>query len=140
MDIETIKRLEYVTLQSDLDLMTFGEKFQKALMLPQMDYDYENETEWLDIDHDGINYNVSRPYEEGTLQEWDDTTPEGCNFGIVLGIHKDHPHVLDDTWVDSTVAIVCRQLAETFQTTVYHHRTFTSGIDISESKNIAFAP
>lgn len=140
MDIQTIKRLEHITLQSDLDLKTFGDKFQRTLMLPLMDYDHENGTEWLGIDHDGINYNVSRPYEEGTLQEWDDTTPEGCNFGIVLGIHNDHPHVLDDTWVDNTVATICRQLAVTFQTTVYHHRTFTFGIDVSESKNVVFAP
>lgn len=140
MDIQTIRRLEHVTLRSDLDLITFGEKFQKALKLPQMEHDYENETEWLDIEHDGINYNVSRPYDEGTLQEWDDTTPEGCNFGIVLGIHKDNPHVLDDTWVDNTVANICRQLADTFQTSVYHHRTFTFGVDVSKRKNILFNP
>ncbi len=140
MDIQTIKRLEHVTLKSDLDLKSFGEKFQKALMLPPMAYDYENETEWLDIDHEGINYNVSRPYQEGTLQEWDDTTPEGCNVAIVLGIHKDHPNVLDDMWVDNTVANICRQLADAFQTTIYHHRTFTFGVDVSERKNIVFNP
>ena len=140
MEIQTIKRLEHVALRSDLDLKTFGEKFQNALTLPPMEYDYENETEWLDIDHQGINYNISRPYEEGTLQEWDDTTPEGCNFGIVLGIHKDHPHVFGDTWVDNTIANICRQLAKAFHTLVYHHRTFTFGIDVSERKNIVFDP
>lgn len=105
-----------------------------------MKYDYENETEWLDTDHQGINYNVSRPYEEGTLQEWDDTTLEGCNVAIVLGIHKDHPRVLDDRWVDKTVANICRQLADAFQTTIYHHRTFTFGVDVSKRKNILFNP
>ncbi len=94
MDIQKIKRFENVTLRSNLDLKTFCEKFQNALTLPPMEYDCENETEWLDIDHQGFNYNVSRPYEEGTLQEWDDTTPEGCNVAIVLGIHKDHPHMI----------------------------------------------
>jgi len=140
MNIQEIKRLEHITLKSDLDLLTFGEKFQKALTLPAMARDYENETEWLEIDHHGINYNISRPYNPGTLQEWDDTTPEGCNFGIVLGIHNDHPHVLNNTWVDNMVANICRQLAKTFNTHVYHHRTFTFGIDKSERKNIVFNP
>ena len=140
MDIQTTKRLEHITLKSDLDLLTFGKKFQTALTLPTMEHDYENETEWLDIGHNEINYNISRPYKEGTLQEWDDTTPEGCNFGIVLGIHKNHPHVLDNSWVDNMVGNVCRQLARAFNTTVYHHRTFTFGTDKSVRKNIVFNP
>lgn len=140
MDIQTIRRLEHVTLQSDLDLLTFGERFRKALKLPPMKHDNENETEWFDVDQDGINYSVSRPYEEGTLQDWDDTTPEGCNFGIVLGIHKDHPNVFDNIWVDNMVREICQQLAATFNTSVYHHRTFTFGVDKSERKNLMFSP
>ena len=140
MDIQIVKRLEHIALKSDLDLLTFGEKFQKALSLPKMEYDYENETEWLDIEYDRINYNISKPYEDGTLQEWDDTTPEGCNFGIVLGIHKDHPNVFDNAWVDNMVANVCRQLAITFSINVHHHRTFTFGIDKSERKSLVFNP
>jgi hypothetical protein len=73
MDIQLVKRLEHITLKSELDLLTFGGKFQEVLTLPTMEHDYENETEWLEIDQDEIYYNVSKPYEEGTLQEWDDT-------------------------------------------------------------------
>lgn len=127
MDIKQIKILEHITLKSDLDLLSFGEKFQDAFTFPAMKRDYENETEWLDIEHDGIGYNISRPYEEGTLQDWDDTTPEGCNFGITLSFHRDHPHVLDNSWVNNLVANVCVQLTITFNTPVYHHRTSTFG-------------
>jgi hypothetical protein len=140
MEIEITKRLEHVCLRSDLDLQTFGEQFQQALTLPTMKHDYENETEWLEIDRDGVNYNISRPYQEGTLQEWDDTTPVGCNFGIVLSLHKDHPFVHDNIWVDNMVANVCRHIAMTFNAVVYHHRTFTFGIDKSERKNAIFNP
>ncbi len=140
MDIEAIQRLEHICLKSDLDLLTFGEKFQKTLTLPIMKHDHENETEWLAIDRDGINYNISKPYEEGTLQEWDDTTPESCNFGIVLSLHKEHPLVQDNLWVDNMVANVCRQIAKTFNTVVYHHRSFTFGIDKSQKKSIIFNP
>jgi hypothetical protein len=140
MDIQVIKRLEHISLKSELDLMAFGELFQKELTLPTMKYDYENETEWLEIDQDGINYNISRPYKEGTLQEWDDTTPKGCNFGIILSIHKDHPYVLDNKWVDNIVGKFCKQLAITYNTTVNHHRSFIFGIGISERKNIMFYP
>lgn len=140
MDIEETKRLEHICLKSDLDLQTFGEKFKTVLALPTMEYDYENKTEWLTVNVDRLNYNISRPYEEGTLQEWDYTTPEGCNFEIVLSIHKDHPCALDNIWVDKTVADICEKLSKTFNTTVYHHRTFTFGIDKSERKNIVFNP
>jgi hypothetical protein len=140
MDIKVTKRLEHICLKSDMDLKTFGEKFQTALSIPTMEHDYENETEWLTVDEDRLNYNISRPYDEGTLQEWDDTTPEGCNIGIVLSIHKDHPFVLDNSWVDNIVANICRKLVKTFNVTVYHHRTFTFGVDISEQKNIVFNP
>lgn len=140
MDIKATKRLEHICLKSDLDLQTFGEKFVIELSLPKMEYDHENETEWLTVDVNGLNYNISKPYKEGTLQEWDETTPDGCNFGIVLSIHKDHPSVLDNSWVNKTVANICERLAKTFNTTVYHHRTFTFGVDKSERKNIIFNP
>ena len=138
MDTDVIRRLERICLKSDLDLTGFGEKFQNVLTIPEMEYAHENETEWLEIDLDGINYNISRPYEEGTLQEWDDTTPEGCNFGIVLSIHKDHPSVLDNTWVENMVATICKQLATTFNTTVYHHRSFIFGVNKNERKMVVF--
>jgi hypothetical protein len=140
MDIQLVKRLEHITLKSELDLLTFGGNFQEVLTLPTMEHDYENETEWLEIDQDEINYNVSKPYEEGTLQEWDDTTPEGCNFGIVLSIYKHHSNVFDNAWIENMVAIVCKKLAVTFNTSVYHYRTFTFGKDVSERKNIIFNP
>ncbi|MBK9248235.1 MAG: hypothetical protein IPM69_09030 [Ignavibacteria bacterium] len=123
MEIEPIKRLEHISLKSDLDLLAFGEKFETVLSLPKMEYDYENETEWLNIHVDRLSYNISRPYEEGTLQEWDDTTPEGCNIGIVLCIHNDHPLALDNDWVNKTVSTICELLSSTFNSKVYHHRT-----------------
>ena len=140
MDTDDIKRLERVCLKSDLNLPGFGEKFQNVLAVPKMEYDNESEAEWLEIDVDGFNYNISRPYKVGTLQEWDDTTPEGCNFGIDISIHKDHPSVLDNTWVEDRVATVCKQLATAFNTTVYHHRSFIFGINKSERKRVVFNP
>lgn len=140
MSIEVIRRLEYICLKSNLDLQTFGEKFETAFSLPKMEYDFENETEWLAIDLGELNYNISRPYEAGALQEWDDTTPEGCNFGIVLNIYKNNPLVFDNAWFDKTVADFCGQLARTFNTIVYHYRTFTFGVNKSERKNSIFNP
>ncbi len=140
MDIEVIKRLEHICLKSDLDLHPFGEKFVTALSLPKMEYDFENETEWLTINAGEFNYNISRPYEEGTLQEWDDTAPQGCNFGIALSIYKNNPLVHNNAWFDKTVADICGQLARTFNTTVYHHRTFTFGVNKNERKNSIFNP
>lgn len=123
MDIEVTKRNEHICLKSDLDLKVFGEKFVELLSLPSMEYDFENETEWLTIDFEKFGYNISKPYEDGTLQEWDDTVPEGCNFGIVLSIRKDHPSAHDELWINKMITEICEQLAEAFNTNVYYHRT-----------------
>lgn len=140
MDIIDTKRLEHICLYCEQDLKSFGEKFQTVLTLPTMEYDFENETEWLTVDVDGINYNISKPYEEGTLQEWDEETPKDCNIGIVISLHKDHVFVSDNLWVDKMVANICRKLAKALNTTIYHHRTFIFGQDISDRKNIVFNP
>lgn len=140
MKIELTKRLEHICLQCALDLKIFGVHFEKTIGLPAMEYGFENETEWLCLDLENFSYNISRPFIKGTLQEWDKTTPIGCNFGIVISIHQDHPFVLDDDWVDKTVADFCKNLANCFNTKVYHHRSFIFGIDKSELKQIEFTP
>ena len=138
MNLESISRLEHICLKSDLNLKVFGEKFELALSLPKMEYDYENETEWLEIDLKDIYYNISKPYQEGTLQEWDDTVPQDCNFGISISFHKNHPFIFDNNRIDKKIANICEILAHTFNTDVYHHRTFILGKN--ESRNIIFNP
>ena len=141
MQMELIKRLEHITLRSELDLKSFSEKFITALGLPQLNYDSENETEWGNIEYNGINYNISRPYEEGTLQEWDDTTPIGCNFGITLGITKQNAFADDEECIfDNLIAKVCNLLATTFNASVYYHRTHIIGTHKNVQRSLTFRP
>ena len=103
-----------------------------------MHFDSENETEWGVIEFENIEYDVSRPFEKGTLQEWDYSTPTDCNYGITLVIHKNHPSANDSKWVtDNLVAYVANCLASTFRTPVYYHRTWF-GIGRNEIKNTTF--
>ncbi|MBL7998108.1 MAG: hypothetical protein JNL32_05665 [Candidatus Kapabacteria bacterium] len=138
MRADQTKRQEHLSLYSPLELGDFCAKFKTSLGLPEMHLEAENETEWGLIEFENIEYNVSRPYEKGTLQEWDDSTPPDCNFGIVLSIHKNHPSANDTKWInDNLVAVVANRLASTFETTVYYHRTWF-GIDKNDIKNITF--
>jgi hypothetical protein len=69
MDSKTINRIEHAALRSELELKNFCEKFSGLFSVPQMNFDYENETEWGEVSDGYIQYNVSKPYEAGTLQE-----------------------------------------------------------------------
>ncbi|MET3193773.1 hypothetical protein [Bacillus sp. OAE603] len=82
--------MEHIAFYSPLSLEEFGNKLQNLLPLDFIKNDFENETEWL-IYHYNNSYevNITRPYEEGTLQEWDDTVPPKCNFGFtIIGINE----------------------------------------------------
>jgi hypothetical protein len=76
---------EHLSFKSDLTLMEFTEHFMKLVEINEFKTDYENENNWSwAYDEDHIEINISKPFEEGTLQEWDDTVPQGCNFGVSL--------------------------------------------------------
>ena len=123
--IERTAMIELLAAKSPLTLRDFCERVREILDLPEFHFDSENETEWGHVEVDNIEYNVSRPYEEGTLQEWDDTVPAGCNFGISLILYREHSHANDHEWaVGHLVAPVAQQLADAFNIPVRYHRTW----------------
>ena len=88
--IENIEIFEHLAVKSNLGLKDFFDKLCEEVELYDIEYDFENETEWYKAyDIDNIEINVSRPYQIETLHEWDETVPVGCNFGISLLSSKD---------------------------------------------------
>ena len=73
---------EHLAFHAELDLEPLCGVIRAALDLPPFEFGSENETEWGLCVLDRVEYNVSMPYEDGTLQAWDDTVPDGCNVGI----------------------------------------------------------
>ncbi len=134
MDIEQINKIEYFAVAIEIGLTEFCKRFQRVFELPNMTYDYENETKWGEINYNGIDYNVSKPYDIGTLAEWDSTVPKHCNFGISFGISKTK-HSLDENEINR----IGNLLSTEFKTNVYYHRTWL-GIGKSEKHNLIFAP
>ena len=87
--IKNIRIFEHLALNSDLCLKDFFDKLCQEVEIYDIEYDFENETEWYKAyDIDNIEINVSRPYKVETLHEWDETVPVGCNFGISLLSNK----------------------------------------------------
>lgn len=124
MDSKVINRLEHVALRCELDLKSFCEKFTKMLTLPLMAFDYENATEWGEVSHENVQYNISRPYIAETLTEWDSTIPGGCNFGISFGIETEHVFADNEEWIfENIIQKISKQLAAEFDTVVYYHRS-----------------
>lgn len=136
--VDRTSLMEHLSLASPLSLRDCCERIRAALRLPEFSFDSENETEWGLVEVDNIEYNVSRPYEEGTLQEWDDSVPPTCNFGISLIIYREHPHAGDHTWaLGSLVTPVGEALARQLETPIFFHRTWF-GAGKNTTRNLTF--
>jgi hypothetical protein len=125
VETDTSERfLDHLAVEVDLSLEDFCHKLSKGLGLPEFVYDGENETEWGEAQLGHINFNVSRPYEEGKLQEWDETVPQGCNFGISISISNEAPWKWDVAWSYNTLIPKYAQIiANVIGCNVFHHRT-----------------
>jgi hypothetical protein len=82
-----------------------------ALGCSPFEFGAENETQWGDATLGEVSLNVSRPYEDGTLREWDSSVPEGFDVGISI------------RGADS-VAVLARAIAKALGARVVHHRTW----------------
>jgi len=114
--------MEHLSLYSDLNLKDFCSRLTFLFGMPEFVLDCENETEWGESKKNDLVINVSRPFEIGTLQEWDDTVPDGCNFGISIIKPKIKLNEIEK---------IGKLIADEFKETVYYHRTW-----IKPGKNI----
>lgn len=130
--MDEVKLMEHLAVKSNLSLIEFCEKFISILGLPKMKFDAENETEWASVEVEGIEYNVSRPYEKGTLQQWDDSVPSDCNFGISLIFKSKETKQIESNRFAKQVS---KLLAEGMKTDIYFHRTWL-GPGKNEVRNI----
>ena len=116
--------MEMLALYSECSLSDFCSRLQRICELPGFRFDSENETEWGLVEVANVEYNVSRPFTEGTLQEWDDSVPAGCNIGLSLIIYREHANANHEWAIDNLVRPIARRIANEFQETVYYHRTW----------------
>lgn len=140
MEISRIRFIEHLAIDCPLSLRKFCNKMQRIFRLPDFEFDYENETEWGLVEYEGIEYNVSRPYERGTLQEWDESVPAGCNFGVSLIVSQERPPEQNVEWGSAElVPNIGQALADLFERQVYHHRTWL-GVGNNLTRKQVFYP
>lgn len=124
MHVNRIRLAEHLAVDCSLSLTEFCEGMQRLLSLPDFAYDSENETEWGSVVDAGIEFNVSRPYERGTLEEWDDSVPAECNVEVTLTAFRDcHPGQDPDWDSMELVERVGQGLANLLRQRVFYHRT-----------------
>lgn len=114
--------MEHLAIHSALNLKDFCNKLAGILGTPDFEFDCENETAWGESRKGNLTINVSRPFEVGTLQKWDNTVPDTCNFGIALT--KENIDLCE-------VKRIGLLIADGFGSTVFYHRTW-----IKAGKNI----
>lgn len=116
---------EHFAFWCSLSLTDLCTAVRDRFSLPEFELGSENETEWAVVLHDGLEYDISCPYEDGTLQTWDDSVPPGCNIGFTLSVSTDAIEPRDAE--QSSIALVPRigqALADLFTQPIYHHRTW----------------
>lgn len=130
VSLDRVARMEHLAVDCSLALPELCATVARALLLPEMRLDFENDTEWGSCELEGIGYNVSRPYRRDTLHSWDPSVPDGCTVGIAISLGADHPHVDDDHWVNATLlASVVPRIAAALGCVVHHHRTWRRASD-----------
>ncbi len=137
MPSEQIETTEHFALFANIELKEFCKRFISVLGLPQMEFDYENETEWCDVKHNGIEYNVSRPYKKGTLHEWDSSVPESCNFGICLMFEKG---IFTEKIKSEIIQKIGITLAKEFNVNIVYHRTWYGVLEKDTLRTVIFEP
>ena len=120
--------MEHLSLKHNSSLLSFCESLSKQLNNSTFKFDRENETEWAITNHLGLSINVSRPFEEGILQEWDDTVPADCNFGITISSNN--------TITKPQLDHIGNLISNTFNTKVFHHRTHISPSNNKKRENV----
>lgn len=119
---------EHLTFNSDLTLMECIELLRKSLSLDEFQFDYENENNWgWTYDEDRIEINVSKPFEENKLSEWDPTVPKGCNFGVSLmsndsNFKYDPRNYNHDYVINKLIPKYVSAIEQITKAKVYYHR------------------
>ena len=134
MDIDNISKIEHFSAFVDLSLKEFCDQFSLVLSLPEMTFITEGETESAEVNFNGIDYNISKPYKIGTLNEWDDNVAKEHNFGIVLSIDK-----ANTDFNNTKLEAIANVIATNFNTDLLHYRTWFSNGFSTEKVHI-FTP
>ncbi|MDQ0890248.1 hypothetical protein QFZ81_005336 [Paenibacillus sp. V4I9] len=119
---------EHLSFNSDFTLVDFIQLLRKSLSLDEFQFDYENENNWgWTYDEDRIEINVSKPFEEDKLYEWDSTVPRGCNFGISLMSNDSNfnydPHKYHhDFVINKLITKYISAIEHITKTKIYYHR------------------
>jgi hypothetical protein len=134
--LDRIRLAEHFALWSPLSLEDICNAVQQRFGLPDFEYDSENETEWGRSLHDGLEFNVSCPYEDGTLQTWDDSVPPGCNVGFALSVSADRSEPSDaERSCTQLVPSIGQALADLLGQPIHHHRTWLGpGNDVTRAR------
>lgn len=124
MESQSIQVSEHFAFFSPLPLKALCEAVRARLGLPEFDGS-EDATEWGISEDDGLEYNISRPFADGTLQAWDRSVPAGCNVGLALSVSRTHSKWTDGGCIsEDFVLSVAQAVANLLGVPVHHHRTW----------------
>ena len=134
MNIENISKIEHFSAFINISLQEFCLKFSNLLELPHLTITTEAETEFAEVNINGINFHINKPYTIGYLNECDNNIPKNHNFGIILSIAK-----TNTDFNNIKLETLGQLISTSFNADLLHYRTwFATGFS-TEKVNI-FTP
>ncbi|CAM1362375.1 hypothetical protein [Tenacibaculum xiamenense] len=133
MDSDNINKMEFFALKSNLDIEDFGKEFSSYFNLPAMKYDFENDYEWLEVQSEGVIYNISK--RKVGVEDEELNFPDECNYSIGLIYTKDFKYGERNVTVESFGS----KLALFNNDNIYHYRSW-DGVGKNTYMNIVITP
>lgn len=125
---QDIAYMEHLAFELESSLTDCTDSVGRALDVPNWSGEFENETEWSCAQVDGLELNLSRPYETGVLESWDETVPSGCNFGFSIQVSEEHPLAKNpERFALETVPALAQRLADRLGVAIHYHRSWRRG-------------
>ena|SRR5690348_11491298 len=117
--------MEHFALTSRLALEEICARLAQVLETSSFAFDSEKDTRWAEARAGRFVINVSCPYEDGTLQEWDESVPAGATVAVTVGVPMGESCDGPQWSLRELVPRFGRAIASALETTVIHHRTWT---------------
>lgn len=89
MQIERIDFMERMAAYTPASLVAVADLVRRRFDLPGLSFDGENENNWAEVEHLGINYNLAMSDCLAMLQRWNPAVPADCNLVLNLSVARD---------------------------------------------------
>lgn len=140
MQIERIAFMERLAAHTPASLVAAADLVRRRFELPGLRFGHENENNWAEVEHLGIEYNLSIPDDPGKLHEWNPAVAADCTLALNLSVASDLASQQTRAFDPTRLApLMAGELSLLLRCTV-HHVECWRGPGLSEAGSGSYPP